>query len=512
MRRATSTDASPHPAARPQTSAFPSARGAQNSGCCRGRSGAPAEGIVRPGRPKSLANILIENARQLSVQLDGSNRLPKFTSRVIGGTVIASGRYGTVPRTPTDIDAAAFREITGRSDVTAVHTEAVDHGTALRARLRIVGDPDLPQSAFVKLTPVRPAEMMFNRLMGLAHNEAELFRLLSAELSDVMPRGYGSASDRRRGRAIVIMEDLSDRGAEFVPLATGCTAAQAVAVAKTFGNLHRQFWMSDRLLIGDLAGFSPKSSRTTRIGPRSWHLLRTIPRSYDDIVPPDMRADARMLIKNRWLIARLLQTYPFSLVHGDTHLGNICFVGAQPVLFDWQLAACGPVVKDLSYFACTSIDPETRRGIDEELVRSYIAALNADGTTRLTFDEAWNSVLRLHRLHRGRSDSGVRPASSGRNHHARRPAASRQRHARPRHPRAPAGSAGSSLNRSVRRSLLRRSRPRAEVCRIADVAAVQGHDWSRSISPGPLRNPSRIWGRATRSQSPLPICPQTSTA
>ena len=61
------------------------------------------------------------------------------------------------------------------------------------------------------------------------------------------------------------------------------------------------------------------------------------------------------------------------------------------MLFDWQVASCGPAVKDLSYFACTSLDIDTRRAVEDRLVETYVAHLNADGIERLTFAHAWDS-------------------------------------------------------------------------------------------------------------------------
>lgn len=284
-----------------------------------------------------------------------------------------------------------FRELTGRTDVTAVHVEQVEHGTALRARIRVTGAPELPDSAFVKLAPVRPAERLLNRFMALAHNESEFYRVVAAELDDMVPAGYGVASDRRRGRAVVIMEDLAERGARFLPVAAGCSAEEARAIAATLGRLHRTFWMSDRMISGDLTNFAPGASRATTAGPHAWHLLRVIPKSFDDIAPPEFRAQSNVIVERRWDIARLMRKFPRTLLHGDTHLGNMCFAGDQPVLFDWQLAACGPALKDLAYFACTSIEVDQRRAIDEEIVRAYLGTLNDDGTTRLTFDDAWDS-------------------------------------------------------------------------------------------------------------------------
>jgi len=296
-----------------------------------------------------------------------------------------------IPRRAVDLDARGFCALTGRTDVTSVQIDDVEHGTSIRARISITGSPDLPQRAFVKLAPIRPAERLLNRYMALAHTEAGIYRRLNTELAGIIPKVLGTQSDPHGGRAIVIMEDLTDRSARFLSVAAGCTAADALAIAATLGSLHRRFWMSDRLHTGDLIDLSPALSRSTSRGPRSWPLLRMIPRRFHDVVPAEFRAQASILVKQRWLVAKLIGTYPHTLIHGDTHAGNICVIDDRPVLFDWQVAACGPVVKDLSYFACTSIDTDTRRDIDERLVETYIGELNADGIERLSLAEAWDA-------------------------------------------------------------------------------------------------------------------------
>jgi len=296
-----------------------------------------------------------------------------------------------VPRRTTDLDAGTFCALTGRTDVTAVQINNVEHGTAVRARVSVTGSRHLPQQVFVKLAPVRPAERLLNRYMALAQTEAEIYRLLNTELAAVMPKAYAAQYDPGKGRAIVIMEDLADRDARFLSVEAGCTAADALAVAAALGDLHRKFWMSDRLRTGDLIDLSPARSRSTSRGPRSWSLLRMIPRRFHDVIPADVRSQTSILVERRWMIAELIGTYPHTLIHGDTHAGNICLIGDRPVLFDWQVASCGPAVKDLSYFACTSLDIDTRRAVEDRLVETYVAHLNGDGIERLTFAHAWDS-------------------------------------------------------------------------------------------------------------------------
>ena len=309
--------------------------------------------------------------------------------------MVNSPHHWGIPRRAEDLYAPTFRALTGRSDVTAVRIDEVEHGTAVRTRVTIIGEPDLPQHAFIKLAPVRPGELLLNRYMDLANTEALIYRSISAELADCIPKVYGAQSDPRSSRAVVIMEDLTERDARFLPVAKGCSATDALAIAAALGDLHRRFWRSDRLITGDLDGLSPTLSRSTTRGPRAWPLLWLIPRRYHDVVPASLRAETSMLVTRRWSIAASLGTYPHTLIHGATHAGTICFVSGRPLFFDWQVASCGPAVKDLSYFACTSLDTETRRKIDRQLVETYVAHLNADGIERLSFAEAWDAYRLL---------------------------------------------------------------------------------------------------------------------
>lgn len=49
-------------------------------------------------------------------------------------------------------------------------------------------------------------------------------------------------------------------------------------------------------------------------------------------------------------ITHALAQYPRTLVHGDLRRANIAFVGDEVVLFDWELASCGPAARDLQWY------------------------------------------------------------------------------------------------------------------------------------------------------------------
>ena len=285
-----------------------------------------------------------------------------------------------------------FRRLTGCADVSGVRVVDEDHGTAVRARLEVTGPPGTPRQVFAKLTPTRPVERVFNNVMRLGRNEVEVYRRVGDELGDVAPTVYGAAWER--GRSVMLMEDLALRGARFGDVAGSCTRDEAVAVAAAMAGFHAAFWESARF-TADLAAFTAPAARSVTWGPQTWRLLAVLPRRFHDVVPPSVRADARIVHTRRGAVAAALRDLPSTLLHGDTHRGNICFVGERPILFDWQVAAQGPGLKDLAYFAVTSLDPEVRRGVERDLLTAYLDGLQANSGPRLAAGPAWDDYRML---------------------------------------------------------------------------------------------------------------------
>jgi aminoglycoside phosphotransferase (APT) family kinase protein len=94
-------------------------------------------------------------------------------------------------------------------------------------------------------------------------------------------------------------------------------------------------------------------------------------------------------------VANLWRSLPQSLLHGDTHRGNLGFHDQRVTLFDWQVTGKGPALKDLAYFAATSLAPEVRRSIERDLVRDYVDAIRAGGGPDLIEEQAWDQYRLL---------------------------------------------------------------------------------------------------------------------
>jgi aminoglycoside phosphotransferase (APT) family kinase protein len=215
----------------------------------------------------------------------------------------------------------------------------------------------------------------------------------------------------------VVIEDRAARPAgrvRFADAAVACTAEEAAVTARTLAGVQRRYWESPRFGT-DLARFSPSGSPSMWFGTYSSALVARLPHRYDDIVDADFRADALLLHTRRDQVAALWRSLPQSLLHGDTHRGNMAFEdhgaagpatsglgaagpatsGLGVTLFDWQVAGQGPAYKDLAYFAATSLEPDVRRATERDLVADYVGVVRAGGGPDITEAAAWDAYRLL---------------------------------------------------------------------------------------------------------------------
>ncbi len=301
-------------------------------------------------------------------------------------------RGGSLPRTPADITAAWLSTVLG-ARVDAVRVCDQEQGTATRARLRLEGQR-VPPSVFVKTTPTRPVERLFHNVYGLGETETLFYRLIAPEIGDGAPSVHAACWDPRDGRSVVVIEDLAARGVRFADAAVACTAEQAVLVTRALADLHRRYWQSPRFGT-DLARFSLRGSPSVWFGAHSSALLNHLPARYHDVADAEFRSEASLLHRGRDDVAAVWRSLPQSLLHGDTHRGNLGFDDAAVTFFDWQVAGQGPALKDLAYFAATSLDPDVRRGVERGLVADYVAAVRAGGGPDIDGDAAWEAYRML---------------------------------------------------------------------------------------------------------------------
>src|SRR3546814_13677862 len=74
------------------------------------------------------------------------------------------------------------------------------------------------------------------------------------------------------------------------------------------------------------------------------------------------------------------QTLARTLLHGDTHLGNIYLLpDGRAGLLDWQLVVRGHHMHDVNYIVTTALSIGDRRNHERDLLAYYLDCLKAHG-------------------------------------------------------------------------------------------------------------------------------------
>jgi aminoglycoside phosphotransferase (APT) family kinase protein len=297
-----------------------------------------------------------------------------------GGDAVPSSSSGVTPAWLADalgLPAGSIRSVR----VVDEHS-----GTAARARIAVDAAPgtEVPDHLFVKFNPSSFSQQLMMNLFDLGRREVLAYQTLGDEPPVRVPRCYVARLDERRGRSLMVFEDLSGT-ATFRTVVDSVSPTEAEAVVDAMADQHIAFWRSPALarmtgrsqaanLLGDVI-------RRRFVGGMKGHTAH--------LVSTEMKHDARILFERSAGIDAMWAGQPQTLLHGDPHLGNLFFEGTRPGFLDWQVATSGCGIRDVAYFSTVSVEPDVLRPIERGLVERYAAKLDGAGIA-VDLDHLWN--------------------------------------------------------------------------------------------------------------------------
>ncbi|MET0702676.1 MAG: phosphotransferase [Mycobacterium sp.] len=301
-------------------------------------------------------------------------------------TDAAVGGRRAFPRSVADLDAPALSTIMGRT-VTSVALLDGSAGTSSRARLALTGD-GVPDTVFVKMSAETAAIRMLGELASLGENEARFYQDLSSQLSGV-PTSYGSDFDPLTGRFVIVLEDLPQDSCEFYDTLRPLDGDHAGQLVELLAHVHGTFWnhLPARGGAGALGWLTATSDE--RSLPITRPLLRLSARRLAGKTTIPVQ-DGRFVIENYPDIVRFLDSGPHTVLHGDSHPGNVFFRNGKAGLLDWQVVKRGNPMRDVAYSLVTGMTTEARRSDQRDLLDLYRKALTANGGPELDRDELWD--------------------------------------------------------------------------------------------------------------------------
>jgi aminoglycoside phosphotransferase (APT) family kinase protein len=283
--------------------------------------------------------------------------------------------------------------------------EPVSRGSTCRGRYHLEYEGDieaqLPPTVFVKSTSTFRTRLQVGSL-GAIRAESRYYRDIQPIVDVLSPVGYFGASDRRTGRAILLIEDITrTRNVTFGDnRSVHVDRAMASSVVDTLATLHGALLESPRL-ANDLRWVISSMDLQRHLNALVDFERRTqvgLDRA-SDLVPTALMARRRDIHAYLMASFALDADRPTGLVHTDVHAGN-WFVTAdrQMGLLDWAALARGQGPRDLAYALMSNLTLDDRRSWERELVEQYADTVAAVSGRPSQSEEVW-TCYRQQTLH-----------------------------------------------------------------------------------------------------------------
>ncbi|GAA4961928.1 phosphotransferase [Yinghuangia aomiensis] len=298
-----------------------------------------------------------------------------------------------VPRTLSDVltpdwlSAALAPRFPG-IEVTAVHPGPVVSRVATNASFTIECRDGVPDG----LSPNLWVKGYFSDtgwpLRQAGFHEVSFYRHLAARSGVRTLRSVYADVDAETEHGVVITEDVLCRGAEFLDAGSDFTPDLAAESLTQLALLHASAWGAD--FVTDHAPWlAPRLDEYAR--------RRGVPEIRSNFesaigagVPDEVRDADRLFSAYLDVHARTADASPATVIHGDTHVGNLFLDGdGRPAFVDWQLVQRGPWYLDVAYHIASVLTVEDRRRTEKDLLRHYLDQLAAAGVPAPTWDDAW---------------------------------------------------------------------------------------------------------------------------
>ncbi len=306
-----------------------------------------------------------------------------------------------IPNAPSDLSPDLLTEIVQGvvADATVTNVTIVksheygdgDVSTSARATATLTysddSPSDLPNDVILKLSfdPTKPGtDAWYCNLDGLFASEVDFYNRIRPELDIEAPRSLGGHYDPSSRRYVLIMEDVTRRGAVFPTNLDAIGVENVQHIIDTVARLHARYWESDRF-ASDLAWVD-----THLAGRVEDHMRSVIPeqgiRSQLELHKFKRELLERLGTTERELFAGMCantqhqSTLPQTLLHGDLHIGNTYRMpDGTAGLHDWQLCVRGFALHDITYIINTALSVSERRANERMLLDYYRNRLIENG-------------------------------------------------------------------------------------------------------------------------------------
>ncbi len=312
-----------------------------------------------------------------------------------------------IPQRPDEItvdwlrQALAFSGAFEPAQLRAVSIEPVGSGRGLlsavvRCRLAWSSDaPQHPRSVIVKLHSRDRKTFRLARVVKLYRREYDFYRrirpLAGVRTPEMLYADFAPFSHR----FVMVLEDLG--GLQSTSQADGASQVQARRAIRALARMHGRYWNNfNQPALRGVPDYTKKYRRLAQLG-YMFNLAPALDR-FGDRFTPRMRRLAEAYGPRIADHLAHISKGPKTFTHGDFRLDNLFFgsQGADDVAaVDWQNSGIHSGLRDVTYFLSTSVTPETRRAIEQDIVAEYHDALLAAGVSDYSLEECWRGYRQV---------------------------------------------------------------------------------------------------------------------
>jgi hypothetical protein len=316
---------------------------------------------------------------------------------------------GRIPRSADEIDAGWLEDALAERHpgVRVAGVEVVEAHEATNSHALLQVDYHQAHSAagaparlFCKLLPSDPAMRPLVAATGMGRREALFYERLAEDLPLRVPvvhcarHAQGSegsrGSDEESEEFVLLIEDLASAGCSVPDGSTGVPVDAAARALEDLAHLHTRFedparrradasWVAGPLHDPSYAG----------------RMLRHGLDHHRDRLSDAFAEVAEIYLERADALHALWQEGPTTVIHGDTHIGNVFFDAGRVGFLDWGIISTGTPLRDLSYFLTMALSVPERRAHERDLIGHYLQLRGAAGLDEISFSEAWQT----HRIH-----------------------------------------------------------------------------------------------------------------
>jgi hypothetical protein len=281
--------------------------------------------------------------------------------------------------------------------VERVQMERIGTGQAAAcARLSIeyaAAPASAPRTLIAKFASDDEASRRNCAAMGIYRREVEFYRDIAPRLHMTLPRCWYLDVDAPGERFLILMEDLAPAapGDQLV----GCAPEVVRAAILELVGLQAPTWCDDAL---GKRFMEPADGFFSDMHGLYNRMLPGFVERFGTALAPDELAIIVEVGAARG--APLFQPVgtPFCLEHRDYRPDNLMIdtTGARlrVVAVDWQGMRTGRPLNDVALCLAGSLEPDTRRAVEHDILRAYHHALVDAGVRDFSYDQCWTEYRR----------------------------------------------------------------------------------------------------------------------